>query len=84
MADSTKSAKNSKSAKPRDTPAKRHTRGKKGAEPDAAERSALAEVGDDVDLRTRIARRAYEISQGERAGDDAENWLQAEREVRGA
>ena len=72
MADSTKSTKNPKTAKPRDTPAKRHTRGKKGAEPD------------DADLRTRIARRAYEISQGDQAGDDAENWLRAEREVRGA
>jgi hypothetical protein len=41
-------------------------------------------VGDDADLQTRIARRAYEISQSEGAGDDAENWLRAERELRGA
>ncbi len=72
MADSTTSAKNPTSAKPRDTQAKRHTRGKKGPEPD------------DADLRNRIARRAYEISQSDEAGDDAENWLRAEREVRGA
>jgi hypothetical protein len=79
MADSTKSAKNPKSAKPRDTPAKRHTRGKKGAEPDAAQRSGI-----DDDLRSRIAHRAYEISLSDQAGDDAENWLRAERELRGA
>jgi hypothetical protein len=70
MADSTKSAKSTKPAKPRDSPAKRHTRGKQGAEPD------------DADLRARIAHRAYEISQSELAGDDADNWLRAEREVR--
>jgi hypothetical protein len=40
------------------------------------------EAGDDIDLRMRIARRAYEISQGEGAGDDADNWLRAERELR--
>jgi hypothetical protein len=72
MADSSKTAKDSKTAKPRETQAKRHTRGKQGAAPA------------DADLRTRIARRAYEISQSDQAGDDAENWLRAEREVRGA
>ena len=77
MADSPKSAKGSKPAKPRETSAK--SRAKKHSEG-----SQPGEVGGDADLRTRIARRAYEISQGEGAGDDAENWLRAEREVRGA
>lgn len=30
-----------------------------------------------------IARRAFEISLGEHAGTDAENWQRAERELRG-
>jgi hypothetical protein len=36
----------------------------------------------DGDLRSQIARRAYEISQSASAGDDEENWLRAERELR--
>jgi hypothetical protein len=79
MADSAKSAKSSKSAKPRDTSARPRSRAKKHSEG-----HGIGEVGDDADLQTRIARRAYEISQGEGAGDDAENWLRAERELRGA
>jgi hypothetical protein len=74
-ADSTRSAKSSRSAKPGDTSAKPHSRAKK---------HSAGEAGDDADLQTRIARRAHEISQGDGAGDAAENWLRAEREVRGA
>jgi hypothetical protein len=36
------------------------------------------------DLHARIARRAYEISQGEEASSEHENWLRAEREIMGA
>jgi hypothetical protein len=73
MAES-KSPKKSKAATPR-------SRSKAPPEPDGA---GLGAAGDDADLQTRIARRAYEISQGEGAGDAAENWLRAEREVQGA
>jgi hypothetical protein len=62
--------------------AKPSSRAKKPVENDGAE--TLGAAGDDADLQTRIARRAYEISQGESAGDAADNWLQAEQEVRGA
>jgi hypothetical protein len=37
----------------------------------------------DGDLRSQIARRAYEISQSESAGSEEENWLRAERELSG-
>lgn len=38
----------------------------------AANAPEHGEARDDADLRMRIARRAYEISQGEDAGDDAD------------
>jgi hypothetical protein len=74
MADSSKT-KSPKASKSRATAAKARSRAKKSGE--------LGVAGDDADLRTRIAHRAYEISQSQNAGDDAENWLRAEREVRG-
>lgn len=66
------------------TPAKPRSRAKKAAQGDGAVSDGVGAAGDDADLDTRIARRAYEISQGDGAGDDAENWLRAEREVRGS
>jgi hypothetical protein len=78
MAASSEPQKKSKAAKSAGD-AKPRARAKKPAAGD----NAMGAAGDDADLRTRIARRAYEISQGADAGDDAENWLRAEREVRG-
>ena len=72
MADSKRSSKNPKAGKPAAA---------KSRSP-AAHVPEHGEAGDDIDLRMRIARRAYEISQGEGAGDDADNWLRAERELR--
>jgi hypothetical protein len=47
----------------------------------------LAKAGDsqqqDSDVDTQIARRAYELSQSDESGSDEENWLRAERELRG-
>ena len=78
MAASSEPPKKSKAATSAGT-AKPRSRAKKTAVGD----NGMGAAGDDADLRTRIARRAYEISQGDDAGDDAENWLRAEREVRG-
>jgi hypothetical protein len=78
MAASSEPPKKSTAAKNAGT-TKTRARAKKPATDD----NGMGAAGDDADLRTRIARRAYEISQGADAGDDAENWLRAEREVRG-
>jgi hypothetical protein len=51
---------------------------KKPASKAAAATSAAAELS-----REEIARRAYEIAQGDDAGSDEENWLRAETELRG-
>jgi hypothetical protein len=74
MASSPESSQTQKPAKPR-------ARAKKPAATDGA---ALGTAGDDADLPTRIARRAYELSQSDASAGDEQNWLQAEREIRGA
>jgi hypothetical protein len=50
---------------------------KKRAAKAPASPSAASELS-----REEIARRAYEIAQGEDAGSDEENWLRAEAELR--
>jgi hypothetical protein len=71
MADASETAKQPKTAKPK-TSATSARRAKRAPE-----------LEDDGGLRSRIARRAYEISQSAGAGDDEENWLRAERELSG-
>lgn len=68
MADTSQTPKKSKPAKPKSGP--RRTQ----PPPD---------LDGDGDLRSQIARRAYEISQSESAGSEEENWLRAERELSG-
>jgi hypothetical protein len=72
MADTSDTRKQSKSAKPKAAASKAPRRAQRPPDLDG-----------DGDLRSQIARRAYEISQGESAGSEEENWLQAERELSG-
>ena len=72
MADTPQTPKTSKSPKPRSSAGKAPRRTQPPPELDG-----------DGDLRSQIARRAYEISQGESAGSEEENWLRAERELSG-
>jgi hypothetical protein len=78
MADTPKPSKSAKPAKPRETAAKPRSRAKKTAD------TGSGKAGGDDDLRARIAHRAYEISQRNGSGDAEANWLEAERELRGA
>jgi hypothetical protein len=82
MSNTPDSPKKRTTAKPASETSKPRGRAAKPVGNDGAE--TLGAAGDDADLQTRIARRAYEISQSESAGDAADNWLRAEREVRGA
>jgi hypothetical protein len=70
MADTPQTPKKSKSPKPKSSAGKAPRRPQ--TPPD---------LHDDGDLRSRVARRAYEISQSESAGSEEENWLRAEREL---
>jgi hypothetical protein len=72
MADTPETPKKSKAAKP-----------KSGARQAPRRTQPPPELHDDGDLRSRIARRAYEISQSESADSEEENWLRAERELSG-
>jgi hypothetical protein len=45
--------------------------------------TAVADTGATVS-RDEIARRAYDIAHGDDAGSDEENWLRAEKELRGS
>jgi hypothetical protein len=82
MADSPKDPKKPKAPTASDAAAaKPRSRPKK---PPPAAAGGLGEAGDDADLRTRVARRAYELSQSDGAAGDEENWLRAERELSGS
>ena len=47
-----------------------------------ASKAAASANGDSSVTHEEIARRAYEIAQGDEAGSDEENWLRAEVELR--
>jgi Protein of unknown function (DUF2934) len=50
----------------------------------AGQKTETAEVGaEETPTEEAIRQRAYEISQGDDAGSDAENWQRAEAELRG-
>jgi hypothetical protein len=72
MADTPKTSKKSKTAK-----------AKPGTTSAGSRAQRPLDLDDDGDLRSQIARRAYEISQAEDAGHEEENWLRAERELSG-
>jgi len=72
MADTPQTPKKSKSARP-----------KPGVSKAPSRMQPAPDLDGDGDLRSQIARRAYEISQSETAGSEEENWLRAERELSG-